>query len=287
MKLKDLAILFLLAAIWGASFLFMRIAAPAIGPFLTIELRVLIAGVALLIYAFLIKKKPQLKSMWKQYLFIGTLNAAIPFTLIATATMTLNASMASILNSTTPLFGVLVAWIWLKEKITVKKVFGIILGIIGVVILLGWSPVPYSFKVVMAASFSILAAICYAIATVYIKLAFKGVDSLTLSIGQQLAAALVLMPITLVRLPSNPVSGLVVFAVLGLALLCTAFAYVLYFRLLSSVGPTKTLSVTIIVPLFGVLWGIVFLGEKLTLGVLAGLVVILSSVYLMTDIKFK
>lgn len=287
MRLKDLAVLFLLAAIWGASFLFMRIAAPVIGPFLTIELRVLIAGIALLVYAVLAKKKPQLKSMWKQYLFIGTLNAAIPFTLIATATMTLNASMASILNSTTPLFGVLVAWIWLKEKITVKKIFGIILGIIGVVILLGWSPVPYSFKVIAAASFSILAAICYAISTVYVKLNFKGVDPLTLSIGQQLAAALVLMPITLVRLPSVPVSGHVVFAVLGLALICTAFAYILYFRLLSSVGPTKTLSVTIIVPLFGVLWGILFLGEKLTLGVLAGLIVILSSVYLMTDVKFR
>lgn len=285
MKVKDMSALFLLAAMWGASFLFMRIAAPVLGPFLVIELRVLIAGLALLLYALLTRKTLSLKSRWKNYLVIGAINSAIPFTLIATATLTLNASLASVLNSTTPLFTALVAYIWLKESLTFKKVLAIILGIIGVFILLGWSPINLSTKVVLSAILSLGAAVSYAFGGVYVKKTFKGIDALSLNIGQQLSAALILFPIAVFNVPKVEVSRLVVFSIAALALVCTALAYIFYFYLIANVGPTKTLSVTLLVPVFGVIWGAIFLKESITVGVIGGLVIILMSIIIMSGIK--
>lgn len=287
MKIKDLAALFLLAAMWGASFLFMRIASPVLGPFLVIELRVLIAGLALLLYAAATKKVLDLKGRWKSYLIVGAINAAIPFILISTATLTLNASLASVLNSTTPLFTALVAWGWLKEELTVKKVLAIILGIVGVLILLGWSPIVVTSKVVFSAFLSLGAAVSYAFGGVYVKKTFKGVDSLSINIGQQLSAALLLLPITIFKIPKVEISKLVIFSVVALALICTALAYIIYFYLIANVGPTKTLSVTLLVPVFGVVWGAIFLKESITVGVIGGLMIILFSIIIMSRIKLQ
>jgi len=287
MKTKDIVALFLLAALWGASFLFMRIASPVLGPFFTIEIRVLIAGLALFLYSKLIKHEFNFKSLWKKYLILGTFNAAVPFTLISTATLTLDASLASILNATTPLFAVVVAAIWLKEKITYKKTIGIVIGLSGVIILLGWSPIVLSPKVIFSATLSILAAVSYGFGGAYAKKAFEGVDSLSLAIGQQLAAALVLMPLALTKIPSGPISSSVIVSVVGLAIFCTSLAYILYFNLIANVGPAKTLTVTFLVPVFGVIWGIVFLNENVTPGMLVGLVIILSSISIMNDVRIK
>jgi drug/metabolite transporter (DMT)-like permease len=199
MNTKEISALFLLAALWGASFLFMRIASPVIGPVLTIELRVLIAGLVLLLYVWMFKKSVELKAYWKQYLIVGALNAAIPFTLIAAATLHLPASVAAILNSTTPLFTALVSRWFLHEPLYAKKWTGIGLGIVGVFALVGWSPVPLSMQTVFSALLSILAAFSYGCGGVYAKKAFTGVSSLSLSIGQQLGAAVVLIPLGSLR----------------------------------------------------------------------------------------
>jgi drug/metabolite transporter (DMT)-like permease len=285
MKMKEIGALFLLAALWGASFLFMRISSPVIGPVLTIELRVLLAGIALLLYAWLFKKATNIKQHWKEYLIIGALNAAIPFTFIATATLHLNASLAAILNSTTPLFTALASLFFLKEPLNAKKWFGIMFGTFGVFVLMGWSPVPFSIQTALSALLSILAALSYGCAGVYAKKAFTGVSSLSLAIGQQLGAAILLLPLAIVHIPTKPVSSTVVYSVLGLAIFCTAIAYLFYFYLLANVGPTKTLSVTFLVPVFGVIWGMIFLHEKITTGMITGLAIILSSIFLLSDVK--
>jgi drug/metabolite transporter (DMT)-like permease len=287
MNAKEIAALFLLAALWGASFLFMRIASPAIGPVLTIELRVLIAGIALLLYAWMFKKSVELKAYWKEYLIVGVLNAAIPFTLIAAATLHLPASVAAILNSTTPLFTALVSRWFLHEPLYAKKWISIVLGTVGVFALVGWSPVPLSVQTVFSALLSILAAFSYGCGGVYAKKAFAGVSSLSLSIGQQLGAAAVLTPLTVFAIPTKPVSALVVFSILGLAVFCTAIAYLFYFYLLANVGPTKASSVTFLVPVFGVIWGMIFLHEKITIGMIGGLMIILTSIFLLSDVKIS
>lgn len=287
MNTKDIGALFALAALWGASFLLIRIASPAIGPLLTIQGRVTIAAIALLIYMLMIGQSTQFKQRWKQYLIIGALNAAIPFTLIAFAALHLNASMSAIINSMTPLFTALVVWGWMKEKMNKQKWLGILTGISGVIILVGWSPIPLTSEVVMAIILSVLSTVAYSFAGVYAKQSFSGVPPLSVAYGQQLAAALLLIPFTLFNLPESKsdISTIAAFSVLGLALLCTAVAYLLYFYLIESVGPTKTLSVTFLIPLFGMVWGAVFLNEQVTAGMLVGLIVILSSIFLILDIQ--
>ncbi|GGE61195.1 DMT family transporter [Priestia taiwanensis] len=289
MKTKDIAALFGLAALWGASFLFMRIASPAIGPFLTTQGRVTIAAIALLIYIIIIKKSTEWRQRWKQYLIIGALNAAIPFTLISTASLHLNASIMAIINSMTPLFTALIVWLWLKEKLGVRKWIGIMVGIIGVLFLVGWSPISFTPEVIIAIILCILSTVFYGIGGVYAKKAFNGVQPLLVAFGQQIGASFLLIPFTLFHLPTSAstITPTVVWSVVCLALLCTAIGYLLYFYLITSVGPTKALSVTFLVPLFGMIWGVVFLNEQINIGMIAGLMVILISIFLISDIRIN
>ncbi|TGA98287.1 EamA/RhaT family transporter [Sporolactobacillus shoreae] len=286
MSIKDFLILNLLGALWGGSFLFMRVASPVLGPFLLIDLRVLIAGLVLLLYAWGIRQLPDYRKKWKQYIVLGAINAAIPFTLIAASELYLTASVSSILNATTPLFALIMARIFLGEGLSLKKVTGILLGIAGVGILVGWGHMGQSVMVLLSVLFSLLASLSYGVAGVYIKRRFTGEPSLTLAIGQQLAAGLVLIPFSLPASGRIPFMGTgILTAVLSLAILCTSFAYLLFFYLIKNVGPTKTLSVTLLVSMYGVLWGALFLGERLSLGTFIGLVIILSSITMITEVK--
>jgi drug/metabolite transporter (DMT)-like permease len=286
MKLKDILMLFGLAALWGASFLFMRIGAPVLGPFVLIFFRVSIASVALLIYLIIRHQRLSILQKWKQYLLLGLLNAAIPFTLISTAELHLTASLASILNATTPLFAALVAWIWMKEALTIKKVVGLILGVIGVSVLVGWDPYHSGEHHLIWVSFSLVAALLYAFAGVYSSRAFKGEKPMDMAIGQQLGASMIMIPFAGATIPQVNPSAIVISAVLGLAVLCTAVAYLLYFALIRNVGPVKTLSVTFLIPIFGIIWSALFLGEGVTLNIVVGLVIILLSVALVMNIPF-
>lgn len=287
MSLKELIALIGLAALWGASFLFIRIAAPIFGPILTIEGRVTIAALALVIYLIITRKSLDFKTRWKQYIIIGTLNAAIPFTLIATSALHLTASMSSILNSLTPLFTALIVWGWMNERLSTRKWCGIIVGVIGVALLVGWSTIPFTKETIIAIVLAVLSTISYGLAGVYAKRTFVGVAPLSLAAGQQIAASILLIPFTLVNLPktTSNFTTMPILAVLALALFCTALAYLLYFYLIEKVGPTKTLSVTFLIPVFGMIWGFLILNERITMGMLVGFIVILVSVFLISDIK--
>ncbi|PLT28111.1 DMT family transporter [Peribacillus deserti] len=287
MKTKELASLFGLAALWGSSFLFVRLASPAIGPVLTAQGRVTIAAAALLIYIFVIGKSTQFKQYWRHYIIIGALNAAIPFTLVSFAALHLNSSMMAIINSLTPLFTALVVWGWMKEKVSIKKCAGIFIGISGVVILVGWSPLPLTVDVLAAAGFSILSTVSYGFGGVYAKLNFSQIPPQAVAFGQQMGASLLIFPFTLFTLPesTSAVTPTVAWSVVGVALLSTALGYILYYYLITNVGPTKTVSVTFLIPLFGMIWAVVFLHEQITTGMIVGLIVILSSIFLISDVQ--
>lgn len=285
MKVRDGGMLLLLAALWGPSFLFIRIAVPALGPVALMELRVFLAAGALVLYAITFARLPALWLRWKAYLVLGGVNAALPFTLIALAELHLPSSLAAILNATTPLFTAIVAALWLHEHLTTKKVIGLIIGVVGVGILVGWSPLSLSPTFFLSVGASLAAAGCYAIGGVYSKVTFKGTTPLELVIGQQLGASILLLPFAAFRLPGVfPPLG-VWLAVAALALLSTATGYLLYFHLLARIGPTNTLSVTFLVPVFGFLLGVLFLGESLSLSWLIGLVVILISLIFIISIR--
>ncbi len=275
----------LLGAIWGSSFLFIRVAVSALGPFVLMELRVGLAAVALALYAFALRRAPKLRYRWKQFLVLGTFNAAIPFCLIATAEIHLTASLAAILNSTTVLFAALVAALWIGEALTSRKVAGIVVGIVGVAVLVGWDPIPLNAITLLSVGASLAAALSYALGGVYVKRAFTGMPPLTMAIGQQVAAAAILLPLAAFTVPAEMPSLTVAISALALALLCTAVAYLLYFRLITNVGPTKTLTVTFLSPGFGVLFGVLILDEPFNLGTVAGLGIVLLGVALVTGIR--
>lgn len=280
LKPKDLFLLVILAAIWGSSYLFIRIAAPVMGSIFSMGLRVFLAAAALLIYGLTARQMPDFKTYRWRFLLLGALNNAIPFVLIANSVSELNASIASTLNSTTPLFTAVVAVLWAGERFTARKVAGLVLGVIGVAVLMGWNSIPLSGRVILAGGEALLAALAYGLAAVYVRTQFKGVSPLHTSIGQLSGSTVLLAPLAAFNLPpAVPQIGPLA-AVVVLALVCTVLAYLLYFRLITSAGATKATSVTFLIPLFSVLWGVLFLNEPLSAGLIGGLVVILVSVWL-------
>jgi drug/metabolite transporter (DMT)-like permease len=285
MRPADLARLLLLSALWGGSFVFIRVAAPALGPIVLVEGRVLTAGLALLVYAVATKQRRALRERWRQYLVIGALNSAIPFVLISTAELHLTASLASILNATSPLFGALIAAAWIKEPLTPKKIVGIALGVTGVTVLAGWSPLTLSGVVILSIGASLSGALFYGLAGVYTKARAAGAPALGMAVGSQLFASVLLLPLVPMALPSAAPSARVIACVLALALFCTALAYVLYFRLIVDVGPTRAITVTFLIPISGVVWAMLFLGEDIKPGTLLGCGIILVGTALVTGVR--
>jgi len=286
MKIRDVLLLLLLAAIWGSSFIFIRIGVAALGSLLLADLRVLLAAIVLLIVVIFSRQKLGLRARWRQYAIIGLFNAALPYTLIAFAELRLSASFGAILNATTPLFTALVATIWLREAFTFRMIGGFILGIIGVGVLVGWNPQPLTTIIIISIVASLAGAFFYGVGSVYAKRTFQGVPPLHLNIGQQLGAGVILLPFAVTTLPSQLPDTTAIIAVLALAILCTAFAYLIYFRLVTTVGPTNTTMVTLLVPIFGVIWGNLFLHETVAISTIIGMVIILASVLFLTNISF-
>jgi drug/metabolite transporter (DMT)-like permease len=280
MTLPDALLLILLSAVWGASYVFTRIAGPVLGPISLMAIRLVIAAGMLLALARSIGQTPNFRARWRQFLFIGAIGNAIPFVLIANAVIQLNASIAAILNTTVPLFTATVSTLWLGERLGLRTIFGGGLGILGVSILVGWSPLPVTPKVLLATAQALLAALSYALTAVYARKHFADLSPLQAAVGQVCGGAVLLTPLMLVAPPRGPITWPIVLSVLALAVPCTVLAYFLYFRLIASTGPTKTSTVAFLIPLFGILWAAAFLGEPVNVGILAGLGLILLSVRL-------
>ncbi len=244
MRGMDAIRLVLLAAIWGASFIFIRVAAPVLGPVVTVETRVMIAGLLLLVYTRLTGLELQIRERWKLYLAIGTLSSAIPFALISAAELNLSASMAAILNATTPLFGALVAAIWLGDTLTPKKIVGLCVSFVGVIVLVGWSRLGLTFPVAFSIGASLLASLTYGIGAAFTKKFAQGAPAMGMALGSQIGATVFLAPAVPFTLPSAMPPSNVIACVSALGVFCTGIAYVLYFRLIVDVGPARTLTVT-------------------------------------------
>ncbi len=275
----------MLGALWGGSFLFIRVAVAELGPLVLVELRVGLAAATLSLYALAARRVLKIRGRWRPFLVLGFLNAAVPFSLISAAEIHLTASLAAILNSTTVMFAAIVA-AWLGEALTARKVLGIGLGILGVTVLVGWDPIPLSGVVLLSVAAMLVASLSYALGATYAKRSFSGIPPLGMAIGQLTAATALLLPFSVAAVPARAPSLAVTLCVLGLALLSTAAAYQIYFRLIENVGPTSTVTVTLLVPVFGLLFGVLLLDEPFGPGTLTGLGIILLSVVLITGISF-
>jgi drug/metabolite transporter (DMT)-like permease len=279
---RQIAMLLGLAALWGASFLFMRVAVPEFGPIALADGRVALAGAALLAYAVAIGARPALRAGWRDYLLLGTINAALPFSLLAAAELEIEASLAAVLNAMAPMCGAIVGAIWLRTRVTLAAKLGLVLGVVGVALVVGLSPFTIDLPFVLAVLACLAAAFAYGVGANIVRVRFSGEPPLAMAIGQQLAAAVVLLPLLPV-VPVHAAPGAVdVACLLALALGSTGIAYLLYFRLLAELGATGGMTVIFVVPVFGVLWGALFLGEAIHLATILGGAVILVSVWLIT-----
>ncbi|WP_053143599.1 DMT family transporter [Pseudomonas sp. P97.38] len=287
MNLVDTLRLLSLAAIWGASFLFMRIIAPVIGTIPTAFFRVSIAFVGLLVILTLMRIDFDFRGKLKVVMVLGLINSGIPATFYSLAAQVLPAGYSAIFNATTPLMGVLIGGLFFSEKLTVAKVSGVFLGLFGVGILTGAGPVAFDLQLLMGALACLLATTCYGFAGFLTRRWLDhqgGLDSRLAALGSMFGATVFLLPLfgyTAISQPPASWGGWSVWSsLLGLGLVCTALAYILYFRLLSSIGPVKSMTVTFLIPPFGVLWGALLLDEPLGMAHLYGGVLIAAALWL-------
>ena len=271
--------LFLLAALWGGSFLFMRIAAPVLGPVWLIELRVLLAGLVLLPLLARRRHFAVLRRHWPLLLAVGCLNAAAPFTLLAYSSLALTAGMTSILNATVPIFAAVIGIAVYGEPFDARRAAGVALGFVGVVVLVGL-PQPDGPLPLLSVAAGLVAAVSYVFAANLAKQRLSHVPALVFVTGSQLGAAVVLLPLLPLFPPPQVPGWGVMGAVAALAVLCTSLAFLVYFRLIREVGPQRTLTVTYLIPVFAITWGALWLGERLTLNMLGGGVLVLLGVAL-------
>jgi drug/metabolite transporter (DMT)-like permease len=267
-----------LGAIWGSSFLFMRIGGAEFGVVATAGVRVAIGALVLLPLLRFSGHWAQLQRNALPVLFIGTLNSALPFALFAYAVTSITTGLSGILNATVPLFGALIAWVWLKDRPRPSRILGLVIGFGGIALLAKDSA---SFRpggsgwAVLAC---LLAAVCYGYAASFTKKYLGGVHSLATAAGSQLGAALVLALPTVWFWPAQMPGARSWLALGMLGVVCTGIAYILYFRLLERLGPARAITVTFLVPVFAILYGTLLLGETLTPWMIGcGLVVVLGT----------
>jgi drug/metabolite transporter (DMT)-like permease len=270
----------LLAAIWGASFLLMKLGAADFGPFLTAFLRVLLASAFLLPLLIWRGQFDALKKNYKAILFVGMLNSGIPFALFSFAVLHITTGLSSILNATTPLWGALIAWLWLKDKPAGSRILGLVIGFAGVAAL-SWDKAsfkPGSSAAGYAVLACLLATLCYGIAASFTKKYLTGVPPLASATGSQMGAALLLAVPGFMSIPAQAPGLSAWVAIVLLAFFCTAVAYVLYFRIIERAGPARAVAVTFLIPVFGVAYGAILLSEKITLTmIVCGAIIVLGT----------
>ena len=286
MSLASVLRLVLLAAIWGGSFLFMRLTANSLGPAVLIEGRVFAAALFLLLISLYLGRTLLFTSHLKHFFIIGAFNTALPFLMFAYAAQTLNASTLAILNSTAPLFGAVIASLWQKEPLKLKAGIGLLVGMLGVSVLVGQHAMTLGEEGLLAILACLLAAFMYGVSANYTKVA-PVVAPFENAHGSLWAAVIIVLPLLPFMPIRDPITLPISMSVLALGIACTGFAYLLYFRLVKDDGPASALSVTFLVPLFGIVWGYLFLEEVIGLNTLLGASLVIIGTILVTGFTFK
>ncbi|WP_341890852.1 DMT family transporter [Variovorax sp. YR752] len=284
MKPADIGELVGLAAIWGASFLFMRLGAGEFGPVALAAVRV--GGAALVLMPLLVWRDQfgDLRRHWRAIFIVGLSNSALPFLFFSYAALSISAGLSSIFNASTPLWGAVIAWLWLRDRPTAPRIAGLAIGFAGV---LGLAWEKASFKpggsgwAIVAC---LAAALLYGLSASYTKKRLQGVPPMAVAAGSQLSAALALALPAVLWWPAELPSARAWTMVALLAVLCTGLAYLMYFRLIAHVGAANAIAVTFLIPAFAVLWGWLFLAEPLTGAMAAGCAVILLGTALATGV---
>ena len=276
MELKDWILLTALAAIWGSAFMFIKISAVDFGPILLVTLRLLIAG--LVFMPFLLRKKK--RSLFKAYLpailIIAIVSNAIPFTMFAYASLGATSNMLGILNGTTAFLTTIIAYFWLKEAVTSKQIIGLFLGFIGVLILVN----PSNGSTTLIASLcAMIGSLCYAFNATYLQKYHSNSDKIVLIGWSMLFGGLFMIPLASFNLPNAMPDTNSILALFWLAVISTGVGYLAYVRLIDRIGAVKTATLTYLLPVFSIIWGAIFLQEKITIFILGGFIFVMMGMY--------
>jgi drug/metabolite transporter (DMT)-like permease len=280
MKPLDLGELLALGAIWGSSFMFMRVSAPEFGPVALIAVRVACAAAVMLPLLWWSRATDAVRTHWRPLALMGLVNTAVPFCLFAYSTLALPAGFSAVLNATAALWGPIIGWRFFGTTITRRATIGFGIGFLGVVVMVSDKLVRTEVKELDAVVWSVLACLvataCYGFSANYSRERFAGVPSLAVAGGSQLFAAIALAPVGVLAWPAQMPSATAWACAVVLGLVCTAVAYLLYFRLLGRLGAAKSITVTLLIPVFGVLLGIIFLDERLTITAIGGAALVVA-----------
>lgn len=290
MRIADYIRLILLAAIWGASFLFMRIASPEFGAINTAFLRVFFGFSGLAVILFVLKASYNFEGKFKSSLFLGVINSGLPFFMYCLAARWLPAGYSAVLNATTPLMGALIGFAFFREKLTARKWTGVVLGLVGIMVITTIGESQSTNKTLAGVIACLVATGCYGVAGFLTRRWISnkgGLDPKIVAFGSQIGATLFLLPFFIWSTTTGPsinwLQGNVWASVVAVGLICTAFAYILYFQLIADIGPLRSLTVTFLIPPFAVLWGYLALGETINEGFIIGAVIVCVSVWLVVS----
>ena len=276
MELKNWILLILLGAVWGSAFMFIKISADDFGPILLVNLRLLLAGALFL--PFLLQKKylAYFKSHFSGILILGIFSNAFPFTMFSYASLGATSNMLGILNGTTAFMTMVVAYFWLKESITSKQIFGIILGFLGILVLVN----PANGSATLGASgFALVGALSYSFSGVYIQKYQLNANKFVLIGWAMLFGGLFLTPLSFFNLPDQMPDNNAIAALLWLGIVSTGIAYLGYIRLIEQIGAVRTSTVTYLLPVFSIIWGSIFLQEKITWIIFGGFIFVMIGMY--------
>ena len=276
MELKNWILLILLGAVWGSAFMFIKISADDFGPILLVNLRLLLAGALFL--PFLLQKKylAYFKSHFSGILILGIFSNAFPFTMFSYASLGATSNMLGILNGTTAFMTMVVAYFWLKESITPKQIFGIILGFLGILVLVN----PANGSATLGASgFALVGALSYSFSGVYIQKYQLKANKFVLIGWAMLFGGLFLTPLSFFNLPDQMPDNNAIAALLWLGIVSTGIAYLGYIRLIEQIGAVRTSTVTYLLPVFSIIWGSIFLQEKITWIIFGGFIFVMIGMY--------
>lgn len=288
MRISDYIRLFLLAAIWGASFLFMRIAAPQFGAINTAFLRVLFGAAGLAAILLMLRTSFKFNGKLRASLILGVVNSGLPFLMYCLAAKWLPAGYSAILNATTPLMGAIIGCVFFSEKLSAQKWGGVFLGLAGIMVITTVGKVDSTADILVGVITCLIATGCYGFAGFLTRKWISqqgGLDPKIIAFGSQIGATFFLMPFFAYSVSEgssvNWLQADIWICVIAVGVICTAFAYILYFQLISDIGPLRSLTVTFLIPPFAIVWSYLILGEQISEGFIIGAVIVCFSVWML------
>ena len=281
-NLRDISELIILSAIWGSSFLFLRLTSSAFGPIFLIEMRVLSGLAVLLPLVLILGKVAEFQKHWKIIATVSLMNMAVPFCLFAFSAIYIGAGFLSIINATVPIFSACVAYVVYNEKLSKGSLLGLLIGFSGVVVLMFNPDESFGSSGWLAILSALLACLLYGTAINVTVNNLQGVSGLTITTGGLFVSSVVLLPFALWVWPEVLPEGNIWLSVFALGVVCTGFGFVMFYRLIDRIGASRAIMTTYLIPVFSILWGNIFLGEIVTLSMVVGCILVLLGVGLTT-----